>query len=129
MFFSRCFLTSLMFITLLRRCYCDDECQYNKDCTTNGTKVCCHRRRRSSVCRKTCQDESCDIDWDCGTNQNFICCSNHVCKNSDEMCTDDRSLQTWVIVVVVLAGLCAVCGIGSTIFCIYRRHSTRYDNI
>ena len=129
MFFYRCFLTFPMFITLLLECYCDDECQYNKDCITNGTKVCCHMRTRGSVCRKTCQDESCDVDWDCGTDQNFICCSNHVCKNSDDMCSDGSSLQTWVVVVIVLAVVCAVFGISATIFCIYRRHSIRYNDI
>ena len=129
--FSRCFfLAFLMFVSLLLGCYCDDECEYNKDCTKNGTKVCCHRRSGSSVCRETCQDESCYINWDCGTDQNFVCCSNHICKNSDDMCPDDNgSWPIWVIVVVVFAILVVVFGVSATVFCIYRRHSKQYNNI
>lgn len=101
--------------------YGDDECQYNSDCK-NGTHACCHRRSQTSVCRKTCDGESCVISWDCGTDQNMFCCDDHICRSAMKMCPANNSTSGWITAIVAIAVLCAVLGIGGTIFCIYLRN-------
>lgn len=38
------------------------------------------------------------------------------------MCPADNSTPGWITAIVVIAGLCAVLGIGAAVFCIYLRH-------
>ena len=122
-------LLLLLLTASLEASYGEDECQYNTDCK-NGTHACCHRRSQPSVCRETCVDESCSIDWDCGTDLNMICCQDDICRSSWNMCPADKYRPGWITVVVVLSVLCAVFGIGGTIFCIYlrNRHRSRLSN-
>ena len=115
----------LLLTDSLETSYGDDECQYNSDCK-NGTHACCHRRyTQTSVCRKTRDGESCDISWDCGTGQKMFCCDDHICRNSWKMCPADYSTPGWITAIVVIAVICAVLGIGGTIFCIYHRNRRR----
>lgn len=126
------FVPILLLLTAsLEASYDHDECQYNSDCK-NGTHACCHLRYdQTSVCRKTCDGESCDISLDCGTDQfwdqNMFCCQDHICRDSSKLCPEDDSTPGWITAIEVIAVLCAVLGIGGTIFCIYlryRRHSS-----
>ena len=131
MYFYNFVVTFLLLTATLAPSYGGDQCEYDKDCTKNGTQVCCHRRTEDSqpsVCRETCLDESCDISWDCGEKQDMFCCSNHICKSSSNMCPSDKDFPTWITVVVVLSVLCTVFGIGATMFCIYQRHRSRLSN-
>lgn len=125
-------LLLLLSTSSLEASYGDDECQYNSDCK-NGTHACCLRTYdQTNVCRKTCDGESCDISLDCGTDQSLFCCDDHICRSSWKMCPAENSTPGWITAIVVIAVLCAVLGIGATVFYIYlrnRRPSSLYRDV
>ena len=123
-----CFFIFFLLTALLAPSYGGNECLFDSDCNKNGTHVCCRRMWQSYVCRKTCEDEPCVVDSDCGTEQNMTCCLSQICKRSWNMCPSDEHLPTWIIVMVVVANLCAVFGMVGAMFYTYRRRRSRLSN-